>query len=484
LGFFAFYVLGGIQLISRVVLVNPFYQKLVESIAQTTVGPPLGLAYIAGVLEKYGYSVGIVDANAQQLSVKKIIDRIIEFKAQVIGITAVTPTIHLAHQIARELKKKNSSISTVIGGIHATVLPEETLQEFPGFDFLVRGEGEFATVELLKALNNNLPLTGVRGLAYRNKGTVVVNEPQSPVEDLDTLPFPARHLLKNSLYRSFESNRMTTLIAMRGCPARCIYCAVHLSAGRTCRKRSPANIIEEIELCQSDYGTRFFGFLDDTFTFDKSWVHGLCEELIQAGLHRRIKWSCLTRVDNVDYQLLSHMKQAGCARVEFGIESGSQRMLDFLKKGITLEQIKEAFSMAKKTGLSTMGFVMLNIPGETKEDIADTKRLLMEIEPDFLQVSFATPYPGTELFKICEKDNLFLSRDWGKYIFLNHQIIKNNFISEDELKRLKQDIQRSFYLRPGYIFKIAAYLFRNPGKLWPMIRAGCKAIGKLFKDRG
>lgn len=471
-------------MIRRVVLINPFYQKLVESIAQTTVGPPLGLAYIAGVLERQGYSVEIIDANAQQLPVEKIIDKVIEFKAQVAGITAVTPTIYLAHRIAGELKKKDSSIFTVIGGIHATALPEETLKKFSGFDFLVRGEGEFVMVELLKALSNNLPLAGVHGLAYRQEGAVVINESQLPVEDLDTLPFPARHLLKNRLYKSFESNRMTTLIAMRGCPAQCIYCAVHLSAGRICRKRSSANIIEEIKLCVSRYGVRFIAFLDDTFTFDKSWVHGLCKELIESGLHRRIKWSCLTRVDNVDYQLLGHMKQAGCARVEFGIESGSQRMLDFLKKGITLEQIKEAFGMAKKTGLSTMGFAMLNIPGETKEDIADTKRMLMEIGPDFLQVSFATPYPGTELFRICEKDGLFLSKDWSRYVFLNQQIIKNNFISEDELKRLKQDIQRSFYLRPGYIFKIAAYVFRNPGKLGPMIKVGCKALGKLLKDRG
>jgi len=471
-------------LIRRVVLVNPFYQKLVESIAQTAVGPPLGLAYIAGVLEKHGYSVEIVDANAEQLSVKKIVDRIIEFKPEVIGITAVTPTICLAHQIAGEVKKKNSAIFTVIGGIHATVLPEETLREFPGFDFLARGEGEFVMVELLKALSGNLPLAGVRGLAYRQKGSVVINAPLPPVEDLDTLPFPARHLLKNRLYKSFESDRMTTLIAMRGCPAQCIYCAVHLSAGRTCRKRSPSNIVEEIKLCVSGYGVRFIAFLDDTFTFDKSWVHGLCQELIGAGLHRRIKWSCLTRVDNVDYHLLSHMQQAGCARVEFGIESGSQRMLDFLKKGITLEQIKEAFSLAKKTGLSTLGFAMLNMPGEKKEDIADTKRLLMEIEPDFLQLSFATPYPGTELFNICEKDGLFLSKDWSRYVFLNQQIIKNNFISEKELKKLKRNIQCSFYLRPGYIFKIAAYIFRNPGKLVPLIRAGCNAVGKLLKDRG
>lgn len=467
-------------MIQRIALINPYYQKQVQSIAQTTVGPPLGLAYIAAVLEKQGYSVSIIDANAEQLSLSEIINRVLEFKAQLVGITAVTPTIKLTCQIASQLKRENSSILTVIGGIHASVLPEETLTECNDLDFLVRGEGEFVMAELLKALNNGLPLRGIGGLAYREKGAVVMNQPQTRVEDLDTLPFPARHLLKNKFYRSFESDKMTTMIAMRGCPAQCIYCAVKLSAGSVCRKRSPANIIEEIRSCESDYGTRFVGFLDDTFTFDKSWVHSLCDEFIKSGLHRRIQWSCLTRVDNVDYALLSHMKEAGCVRVEFGIESGSQRVLDYLKKGITIRQIKEAFAMAKKIGLSTMSFAMLNIPGETKEDIAATKRLLLEIKPDFLQLSFATPYPGTELYKLCVKDNLLLSRDWPRYVFLNYQIIKNNLVSEKELNKLMWDIQRAFYLRPGYLLFMFFYICRHPVRIKTISRVGWIALKKLL----
>jgi len=250
--------------------------------------------------------------------------------------------------------------------------------------------------------------------------------------------------LKNSLYRTFDSDKMTCVIAMRGCPAKCIYCAVNLVSGQKCRKRGPGNVIEEIKLCVFEYNTRFIAFLDDTFTFDKNWVHALCAEFIKTGLNKRVKWSCLTRVDNIDFDLLKHMKQAGCTRVEFGIESGSEKLLGYLKKGISIRQTKEAFSAAKKAGLSTMGFVILNVPGETKETVADTKRLIMELNPDFLQLSFATPYPGTELFQLCVKDNLLLTKDWSRYIFLNNQIIKNKSITESELKRLMWDIQRSF----------------------------------------
>lgn len=467
-------------MIRKVVLVNPYYQKLIQSIAQTTVGPPLGLAYIAGVLESRGYEVAIIDGNAEQLPVEEIVKKIIEFKAEAFGITAVTPTIHLAAQIACGVKKEKDSIFTIIGGIHATVLPEETLKDCLDFDFLVRGEGEFVIAELLNALNNNLPLHAIRGLVYRQENNIVINAPLPPIEDLDALPFPARHLLNNKLYKSFESDRMTTIIAMRGCPAQCIYCSVNLSAGRKCRKRSPASIIEELKLCESQYGTRFAAFLDDTFTFDKSWVHSFCQEFIGAGLNKRIQWSCLTRVDNVDYALLSHMKQAGCMRVEFGIESGSQRMLDYLKKGINVQQIKDSFAMAKKIGLSTMSFVMLNIPGETKNDIADTKRLLLEVEPDFLQLSFATPYPGTELYNLCLKDNLLLSKEWPKYIFLNYQIIRNNLITENELNSLMWDIQRSFYLRPKYLFFILFYMIKNPARIKMIICAGWNALKKLL----
>lgn len=467
-------------MIKRVVLVNPYFQKETQAIAQITVGPPLGLAYIASALERNGYSVSIIDANAERLSVEETVSRILESKPDLAGFSAVTPTIDICHQLAKKIKKENSNIFTVAGGIHASSLPEETLKEYAGFDFLIRGEGELALVGLLGALNNNIALNNIKGLVYRNSGNIIVNGAADRVENLDDLGFPARHLLKNSLYKTFDSGRMTSIIAMRGCPASCIYCAVSLVAGKKCRKRSPSHVIKEVESCLNKYKTGFIAFLDDTFTFDKEWVHNLCDEFVRSGLYRKIKWSCLTRVDNVDLGLLRHMKKAGCVRVELGIESGSQKILDYAKKGITLQQTREAFSMAKEAGLSTMGFVMLNVPGEDKDTILATKEFIMELEPDFLQVSFATPYPGTELFEICKRDNLLTSKDWSRYLFLNNQIIKNPAISEKELEDLMRDIQRSFHLRPKYIFKMIFYMLKNPQSIKTMFWAGTNAFQKLL----
>ena len=470
-------------MINRVALVNPYFQKQTQSIAQISVGPPLGLAYIATALERNGYIVNIIDANAERLSCEETVSRILEFKADLAGFSAVTPTIGICHQIAGKLKKKNNNILILTGGIHATSLPEETLRDCLNFDFLIRGEGEFALVELLGALNNNTALDNIKGLAYRNLGNIIVNGLPDTIDNLDELGFPSRHLLKNSLYKTFDAGRMTSIIAMRGCPANCIYCAVSLVAGRICRKRSPANVIEEVEACLHKYNTSFIAFLDDTFTFDKLWVHGLCDEFVRSGLCRKIKWSCLTRVDNVDLDLLKHMKKAGCIRVELGIESGSQKILDYAKKGISPKQTREAFFMAKKAGLSTMGFAMLNVPGETRDTILETKKLIMEVEPDFLQVSFATPYPGTELFEICKKNDLLTSRDWSRYLFLNNQIIKNPAISENELKELMQNIQRSFHLRLKYILKILLYMLKNPRSIKTMLWAGSNAFKKLLFEK-
>lgn len=470
-------------MIDNIILINPYYQNRIRSIAQVSIGPPLGLAYIAAVLEQNGYKVAIIDANAEKLSEEEVLCRIMHVKPALIGLTAVTPTIHICYSIAKKIKKEEPSIITVIGGVHATSLPKETLNECVDFDFLVKGEGEFTLIELVDALSKNKALSYIKGLVYRENGKIVINDTREAVLDLDIFPFPSRQLLPNRLYKTIDSDRMTCIIAMRGCAARCIYCAVEEVAGRKLRRRSPSNVIKEIESCFYNYGVRFIAFLDDTFTFDKMWVHKFCDEFREARFHKYVKWSCLTRVDNVDPDLLKHMKQAGCVRVEFGIESGSQEILDLLKKGITVKQIRDAFNMAKEAGLSNLGFAMLNAPGETIRTVAETKKLIMDLDPDFLQLSFATPYPGTELFEICERDNLLISKDWSKYIFLNHQLIRNKNLSENKLKKCMWDIQRSFYLRPRYILRTLIYMLRNIGTAKTIIWAGMNALKLLFKNR-
>lgn len=465
----------------KVLLVNPCYQSRISAIAQISVGPPLGLAYMAAMLKGLkGVEIRIIDANALAIPDDELCSRILDISPDIVGFTATTPTIDQVSRIISRIKTSNPKILTLIGGIHATLMPYQTLKKYESIDFLIYGEGEYTFFELIKALKDNKGVNGIKGLFYRDNGKLIRNSPRSFIENLDELPFPARDLLPNHLYRSPDSKNFSCIIAMRGCPARCIYCAVRKIAGSKLRKRSPKNVVDEIEECYRKYNANFFSFLDDTFTYDKEWVKNLCDEIKNRGLHNKIKWICLTRVDCISEELVRKMKEAGCYKIEFGVESGAPEILAYIKKGIKLEQVKKAFQIAKKLRIKTMAFVMLNAPIETLDTIEKTKRLIFELEPDFLQIAYMTPYPCTELSDECNRKGLVKTRDWEKYIFLNNVIIKNKNLSEEELRRAKRDLERSFYLRPKYLIRRAVSIIRKEEDIKSFIWASLNALYSLI----
>jgi radical SAM superfamily enzyme YgiQ (UPF0313 family) len=315
-------------------------------------------------------------------------------------------------------------------------------------------------------------------VAYREGNACRLAGRAEPVEELDSLAFPARELLPNRLYTSFDGGGMTCIITARGCPGSCAYCSVNQVGGSRCRRRSVGSVIAEMRECRARYATREFAFLDDTFTFDREWVMSFCGGLEASGLGR-VRWSCLTRVDRVDAELLRRMKSAGCHRVEMGIESGSQRLLDRLGKGITIEQTRRAFSLAREAGLSAFAFVMLNVPGETRESLEETRRLVMDLSPDFLQVSFATPYPGTPLYAQCEREGTLETRDWSRYLFLNEVVMRNPCLPAEELLAWAAGFQRAFYLRPRYALSLARYAAAHPAGLF---KVACSALNGLRRS--
>ena len=444
----------------KILLINPNFQNRIKSIAQTTLGPPLGLAYIASSLIKRGFNAEIIDANAECLSQEKILEAVLHKNPDVVGMGAVTPTINDVGEICRKIKQKAPRIMTVVGGIHATLLPERTLRENPEIDFVIRGEGELSFPEFLAAKESAYP--GISGLAYRDarNSRIVINDYER-IKNLDDLPFPRRDILPLKSYHSFESDRFTTIMAMRGCPAGCIYCSVGKMFGSVIRYRSEGSVIAEIEECCSRFNINYFAFLDDTFTFKREWVEGLCRRLISSRLNSRIGWNCLTRADMLSEDLLRLMKNAGCRRVEIGIESGSEEVLAYLKKNLNQEQIRRAFALAKKVGLSTMGFVILNTPADNQDTYRQTKSLVFRADPDYLQVSFATPYPGTELYEDAKRRELIKHENWRDYIFLNRIILKNEKISEAEAMTQYNDLTRSFYLRAGYAWKLCRLVIKK-----------------------
>ncbi|PLW80701.1 hypothetical protein C0585_01275 [Candidatus Woesearchaeota archaeon] len=466
-------------MVGRTILINPNFQDDISDLSQISIGPPLGLAYIAAILKKKGFCVNIIDANAEKLDRKEILSILKKENPKYVGITATTPTYASCLKLAKQIKKTLKTVKIVFGGIHPSTFPNEVLKE-KYIDYVVLNEGEYTFLELIEGKKL---LKNIQGLGFKDKGIIKINPKREFIKNLDDLPFPARELLPNDKYASLEFSSFSTIIAMRGCPANCIYCSVPKFCGRTLRIRSVKNVIEEIEELVYKFKIKSFSFLDDTFTYDKKWVESFCLNMIDKRLNDKIKWLCLTRVDTVDLALLKLMKKAGCYKIELGIESGSPKILKKIGKGITRSQIKNAFRLAKKARLATMAFVMVGFPFEKKEDILMTKKLLHEINPNFIQVSYPTPYPNTPFYEYCKKKNVIENvekLDFSRYKFLKELNVKNKQgLSKERIISLKKDIEKSFYIRPIYMIRNFFYILKISKDIKLVMRRILSFMGKI-----
>jgi len=374
----------------RISLVSPKWNKMVNSY------PPLGLGYLAAVLEREGHQVRIHDFGlTPNTPLEEDIQDIEEFAPHLVGITSMTNVYHSALETAR-LVKERMGCPVVMGGPHPTVFPQRTVQE-PWVDYVVYGEGEETLVELVRALEGQMDLEGVQGLCFKRNGEVILNPARPLIRDLDGLPFPARHLYRLLDYPLFAPNgeRMLTLLSSRGCPYNCSYCFKGI-VGRTYRQRSPDNIVAELRLLIQRYDIRNFYFIDDLFTLDLRRLDALLDRFIEERLD--IRWQCLARVDRVTPQILRKMHRAGCRQIHYGIESGNQEVLDRVGKGITLEQVRRAIAWTAEAGIRSKGYFMLGLPGDTEETIRQTIELAAELPLDEAMFSITTPFPGTRLW--------------------------------------------------------------------------------------
>lgn len=376
----------------RIALISPKWNKKANDY------PPLGLAYLAAVLEADGHELRIFDLGLEPNgSLADDVQRISAFDPQVIGITSMTNLYHSALETATLLKAQLGR-PIIIGGPHATVYPERILRESPVIDFVVRGEGEETIRELVVALDgNSRDLAKINGISYRLRGEVVSTPDRPLIADLDALPFPARHLFDVRRYGlSTPSGRpMVTILSSRGCPYHCAYCFKGIM-GRTYRQRSPGNIIAELRQVMDRYGVRDFYFVDDLFTIDARRLQAITDQLITEKLD--IRWQCLARVDRVTAEMLQKMYAAGCRRIHFGIESGNQDILNRIGKGIKLEQVRQAVRWAQDAGIGVKGYFMLGLPGDTEETMQQTIDLAVELNMEQAMFSLTTPFPGTRLW--------------------------------------------------------------------------------------
>lgn len=406
-------------------------------------GPPLGLAYLASVL-RGEHEVEIIDAIALDYSLSDI-RRLLEAKMpDVVGITSVTSTIYNAYSVAGVVKEVNMDCVVVLGGPHATFMARQILAECPFIDVVAKGEGERTVKELIDALSEGRSIEGIRGITFRANGEIMDNEPMPLIKNLDEIPFPSRDLLPDEKY-SVDGIKYTTMMTSRGCPFNCIFCSSSRIFGNKWRGRSPENVVGEIEEIVENYRIKNIEFLDDTFTLDKARAARIADEIMENGLD--ILWSASSRVNTITRALAEKMKRAGCKAIYLGIESGCQRMLDTINKGISLEQARKAVAIVKKAGMQTVGSFIIGIPGETVECIKKTIKFAKSIGIDLAQFTVLTPYPGTPIFDLADKNGWLVTKDWSKYTTLNPVMKIPNFTAEQVAKML-QKAYIGFYLSP------------------------------------
>jgi radical SAM superfamily enzyme YgiQ (UPF0313 family) len=417
---------------------------------------PLGLAYLAAVLEKNGHSATIIDMPVKKMEDVRLRETLARERFGLVGISCMTIEYTSALDLSGVIKDALPGVPVVFGGPHPSADPTETMKN-EYVDFVVMGEGEETLLGLVRALETGSPLEAVNGLAFKKNGSTVLNERRDVIRDLDSIPFPALHLLKLDEYYTFQIPRLVpkrkrymSLFTSRGCPYGCIYC--HKIFGKKYRARSPQNVLEEIKILYHNYGVRELIIEDDNFTMDLERAKKICDMIVAEGLDVAIQFPNGVRADRMDEELMAKLKKAGAHSMSIGIESGVKRVQGIIKKGLDLDKVRRTVELASKYGIRTNGFFMLGFPGETKEEIRATIAFARGLKLDTADFSIATPYPYTELMEMSIARGYLKGRDFSVFDVKTPNLETEDF-SSDDLKKLQKQAYLSFYGAPLRLIK-------------------------------
>ena len=444
----------------KVLLINPSinfskfgkFKNLLEPM------PCIGIAYIASMLEKQGHDVRVIDDFAYRFGANGIMNTVRDWHPDVVGLSCLTPSEKQCEDISLAIKSFDTSIKVVWGNIHASYFANEILNN--GYaDAIVHGEGEYTMSELVAAYQNNTVPEHVKGISFRNGKDVIRNANRELLMDLDALPYPAWHLFPVDKYGLLPfadiDKPILTLLSSRGCPFDCSFCGITYKK-EAYRKRAVAKVVDEFEYLIDRFKVKQIGFVDAIFPLSKQHSNDFCNALINSGINQKVIWTTETRVDIIDYNTASMLKQAGCRRLIFGIESGVEQLLRNVNKNYTLDEVRTGVENAHRAGLETIGLFMLGLPGETPEMSRQTIEFAKSLPLDFAKFAILIPYPGTEIYDGLVKSGKWNRKDWENFSTFNPEpdslVYYPDKMTPVELLTVQKLANKEFYMRPGMIY--------------------------------
>ncbi|MCX7016298.1 MAG: radical SAM protein [Candidatus Sumerlaeota bacterium] len=461
-------------------------QTPIKNLKTVALRPPIDLLYAAAAFRSAARRSAptsgaaecrLVDYPGEERSWDALEADLRAWTPDILVMSITTPSFEDDMQAARAAKGVSPRIRTVAKGAHFNTLDRRALEEHPELDVCLRGEYEETCMDLARGL----PMENIAGLSFRDAEGRIHRNPDRPlVENLDALPFPARDLCNNDLYiRPDTGERQTTIVTNRGCPFSCIFCLANQVSGNRNRVRSADNILDEIVECVERHRIRSFLFRSDLFTADRAWVRELCQAILDRGL--RIEWGCNSRVDTLDEPTLRQMKQAGCWLVAFGVESGSQASLDRMRKKAKIDQARPALDLCRRVGVRSSIYFLMGLPWDTRESIEADMRFARAIDPDYLEIFYVYPFPGTALYEMAVAEGLLGAGTIPKAAY-DAPAMPTQALGLGELEVLRRRFMRDFYLRPRIILRTLGSC-RSPRELFNYVKYGAIQLWDLFKAR-
>lgn len=442
---------------AEVLLINPPMLedgKFIDGYKGTRpVIPPLGLAYIAKVLENHNHKVRIFDGMIEEMPMEKLAEMATYY--DYIGMTSTTFTALQMHRLAKAIKEAGKNTQIIAGGPHATIVPKEVLSD-RNIDIIIIGEGEETMLDIASGKEPK----DIKGIGYKKEKKLIFTEPRPLMQNLDDIPIPARHLLKMDRYHASElrarKHPALHMLSSRGCPHNCSFCSNKILHRQMLRTHSPERVVEEMEILMNRYHAKEIHFWDDNLALKKDRILEICRLIRERGID--IPWNCEARVDTIDEERLKAMKEAGCYQISYGIESGSDRVLKMVNKNITTEQIKETIKSTNNIGIESRGYFMFGFVGETLQEMEQTLKFSKSIGLDYASYATLVPLPGSLEYERAKKEGTFDLYYWRKQIlsdisFPDKPVYVPKGMTAEQLIKIHRKAVRQFYMRPSQMWR-------------------------------